>query len=423
VFHLLNSKKRIFWNNKLSSEVWKVHIGKLYEVETKSGIQTHTSYIGDVAILKESSEDVTIRFTHRDRLGSVSTFTDQNGQTTLYRSYDPFGSPKGGNWRPLSASRLSTLDTVPTRRGFTDHEHLDEVELIHMNGRVYDYNVGRFLSVDPFIQEPGNGQSVNPYSYVMNNPLGFTDPTGYIGSRIKDSEGEDRDTLAGVQGVSTQNQRGGYDATKANAAFNGATAGTPKNGGPEKTVDIEGETSKKEVSPNDDGNSVNDETSDFSAARNHDELLAMVKGEEYAQPSKAKKPESTTEFIRVTTLTSGVSGLDNVTFDGEDLIQLKADSVTFGAEGFWVDIYAYPINSNGKMIPVVEPQGVRHSMKQALIGGLNSGTSATINVKSLNWDTQLHQNFRWKVQRSTQQQIHQNSNSRSVTVFKKETSE
>ena len=49
-----------------------------------------------------------------------------------------------------------------------------------MNGRVYDYNLGRFMSVDPFIQEPGNSQSINPYSYIMNNPLAGTDPTGYI---------------------------------------------------------------------------------------------------------------------------------------------------------------------------------------------------------------------------------------------------
>ena len=48
-----------------------------------------------------------------------------------------------------------------------------------MNGRVYDYNLGRFMSVDPFIQAPGNSQSINPYSYIMNNPLGGTDPTGY----------------------------------------------------------------------------------------------------------------------------------------------------------------------------------------------------------------------------------------------------
>lgn len=58
-----------------------------------------------------------------------------------------------------------------------------------MNGRVYDYNVGRFMGVDPYIQGVGNSQGINPYSYVMNNPLGFTDPSGYCraetGTRIK----------------------------------------------------------------------------------------------------------------------------------------------------------------------------------------------------------------------------------------------
>lgn len=51
-----------------------------------------------------------------------------------------------------------------------------------MNGRVYDYNMGRFMSVDPFIQSPTSTQSVNPYSYIMNNPLSGTDPTGYAAS-------------------------------------------------------------------------------------------------------------------------------------------------------------------------------------------------------------------------------------------------
>ncbi|GBL06318.1 RHS repeat-associated core domain-containing protein [Glaciecola sp. KUL10] len=51
-----------------------------------------------------------------------------------------------------------------------------------MNGRVYDYNAGRFLSVDPIIQAPSNSQSLNPYSYVMNNPLWGTDPSGYCSS-------------------------------------------------------------------------------------------------------------------------------------------------------------------------------------------------------------------------------------------------
>ncbi len=52
---------------------------------------------------------------------------------------------------------------------------------IHMNGRVYDPNVGRFLSPDILVQAPDNTQSFNRYAYVFNNPLRYTDPTGYEG--------------------------------------------------------------------------------------------------------------------------------------------------------------------------------------------------------------------------------------------------
>jgi RHS repeat-associated protein len=58
---------------------------------------------------------------------------------------------------------------------------LDNVNLIHMNGRVYDPNLGRFLSVDPVFAFPTNTQTLNPYTYVLNNPLSMTDPTGYVG--------------------------------------------------------------------------------------------------------------------------------------------------------------------------------------------------------------------------------------------------
>jgi hypothetical protein len=48
-----------------------------------------------------------------------------------------------------------------------------------MNGRVYDPYIGRFLSPDPLVQQPGNLQNYNRYSYVLNNPLKYTDPSGY----------------------------------------------------------------------------------------------------------------------------------------------------------------------------------------------------------------------------------------------------
>lgn len=71
---------------------------------------------------------------------------------------------------------------VPTLRGFTGHEHVDDLRLIHMNGRMYDPQLGRFLSVDPIIQFPTDSQSLNPYSYLGNNPLSGRDPSGYCSS-------------------------------------------------------------------------------------------------------------------------------------------------------------------------------------------------------------------------------------------------
>ncbi len=65
-------------------------------------------------------------------------------------------------------------------RGYTSHEHFASVGLIHMNGRMYDAQLGRFLSPDNFIQDPFNTQSFNRYGYAFNNPLKFNDPSGEI---------------------------------------------------------------------------------------------------------------------------------------------------------------------------------------------------------------------------------------------------
>jgi len=64
-------------------------------------------------------------------------------------------------------------------RGYTGHEHIDQFSLINMNGRMYDPVLGRFLSPDPFFANPFFTQDFNRYSYVINNPLKYIDPSGY----------------------------------------------------------------------------------------------------------------------------------------------------------------------------------------------------------------------------------------------------
>ena len=113
---------------------------------------------------------------HRDHLGSIVAKTDDQGdlQSTLL-AYDVWGKRLETNW---NGNEVSESQTQGNQRGYTDHEHLDSIGLIHMNGRVYDPKLARFISPDPYIQDPYNTQSFNRYSYVWNNPLRHTDPTG-----------------------------------------------------------------------------------------------------------------------------------------------------------------------------------------------------------------------------------------------------
>lgn len=75
---------------------------------------------------------------------------------------------------------LAGFSRPVTTRGFTGHEMVDDMGIIHMNGRIYDARIGRFLQADPFIQAAANTQSYNRYSYLWNNPLNATDPSGFF---------------------------------------------------------------------------------------------------------------------------------------------------------------------------------------------------------------------------------------------------
>ena len=57
---------------------------------------------------------------------------------------------------------------------------MPEFGLVNMNGRLYDPALGRFLSPDNYVQLPDFSQSFNRYSYCLNNPLKYTDPSGEL---------------------------------------------------------------------------------------------------------------------------------------------------------------------------------------------------------------------------------------------------
>ena len=122
-----------------------------------------------------------VDYLHKDHLGSVSGVTGADGARTRELAHDPFGSRRKADWTAAltESERLALAGSSdPRTRGHTGHEHLDRTGLIHRGGRVYDPTLGRFLSPDPLVGNPGSAQSWNGYSYVSNSPMSYVDPSG-----------------------------------------------------------------------------------------------------------------------------------------------------------------------------------------------------------------------------------------------------
>lgn len=144
-----------------------------YEEHTRpDGVVEHRHFLntpeGAIGLYTRRSDgSASTRYWHKDHLGSLVALTDENGAVVDRYTYDAWGK------------RAHPAGTGSEERGYTGHEHLVEVGLTHMNGRIYFDEVGRFLQADPIVQAPYNGQSYNRYAYVFNNPLSFTDPSGF----------------------------------------------------------------------------------------------------------------------------------------------------------------------------------------------------------------------------------------------------
>jgi RHS repeat-associated protein len=120
-----------------------------------------------------ATEQMTMYYFHTDHLGSISVITDQNGSVLQRLSYDAWGKTRlqtGADGQPPASD---------TTRGFTGQEELSVSGLVHLNGRVYDPTFGRMISADPTVPDPLDPQAWNRYSYVGNDPLSFTDPSGF----------------------------------------------------------------------------------------------------------------------------------------------------------------------------------------------------------------------------------------------------
>ncbi len=162
------------------------YVGTLLEKEsaTSTGVTYWRHYVptpggSTVIVSRNSNGTSSTTYVLADHLGSSDTLLSDSGSSIARESYAAFGSRRGSDWTSGTAPDWAGIANS-TRQGFTGHEMLDNVGIVHMNGRVYDPALGRFLSVDPLIGNLADSQSVNPYAYVGNRPLNTTDPTGLI---------------------------------------------------------------------------------------------------------------------------------------------------------------------------------------------------------------------------------------------------
>ncbi len=218
---------KLFDNGTLQKTVY--YIGD-YEKEVKPGNHTRQiHYIsggdGLTAIFVRNDGADTMYYVHPDYLGSLNVITNQSGSVVKTYCYDAWGRRRN----PTDWTYSSIPSTFLFTRGYTGHEMLDQFSLINMNGRIYDPLLARFLNPDNFVQSPTSPQNYNRYSYCVNNPLKYTDPTGQTWwSHFKGWWGEHNigETLFGFAapeaGISLISSaiKGDWDITKPGSTFN-----------------------------------------------------------------------------------------------------------------------------------------------------------------------------------------------------------
>ncbi len=162
----------------------KHYWGNQYETETGTAGSKEILYLGGdaysapAAYVKEGSGAWAVYYLCADYLGSITHVVSSTGTIKQELSYDAWGRLRNPANQTLYA--VGSEPALFLGRGYTGHEHLTLFGLVNMNARLYDPVVGRFLSPDPRVQNPGDSQNYNRYSYCLNNPLRYVDPSGEI---------------------------------------------------------------------------------------------------------------------------------------------------------------------------------------------------------------------------------------------------
>jgi RHS repeat-associated protein len=150
---------------KLAGVSTTTYIGKLYECTDGQCIKY--IFAGDQRIARKMVDNNIIHYYHSDHLGSSSAVTDAAGNRVQNLAYFPFGETR------------EQSGTVDVHHKYTGQELDDSTDLYFYGARYYDAGVGKFITPDTVVQAPYDPHTLNRYSYVRNNPLKYTDPSGH----------------------------------------------------------------------------------------------------------------------------------------------------------------------------------------------------------------------------------------------------
>ncbi|MGB2741705.1 MAG: FG-GAP-like repeat-containing protein [Cognaticolwellia sp.] len=162
-------------DTRAGKQTQTLYLGSYERVKLPSGVIEHKFYIGNVVITERSNNANDEFYLHKDHQGSTTSITNASGSLMQQFIYDPWGK----QYNVHSNSIFNAYSSPAVSKGYTGHKMVNDMDIIHMNGRIYDPTLGRFLQADPFIQAPKDSQSYNRYTYGFNNPLSGTDPSGY----------------------------------------------------------------------------------------------------------------------------------------------------------------------------------------------------------------------------------------------------
>jgi len=122
-----------------------------------------------------------VSYIQQDWQGSVRTVTNSNGFVISRGDYTAFGE-RISVGVGLRSTTQGYIGTSQTRQGYGLTEKDDGTGLDHTGFRKNEGSAGRWTSPDPYngSMSPGDPQSFNRYSYVVNQPTNFVDPTGLL---------------------------------------------------------------------------------------------------------------------------------------------------------------------------------------------------------------------------------------------------